>query len=98
MVSARKQGDLLMSDWDPIGVHGAAGADDECDGYLGPIAERLREGAEAERVAEYLSRVEREYMGLGASGRATGDLIPVGERLILWYRGIDCKVDQRPSS
>lgn len=75
---------LLMDEWDPIGVKGAAGAADEYDGYRGPIADRLSSGASAREIAEYLSQVEREHMGLG-SGRTADDLLPLSERLIDWY-------------
>jgi hypothetical protein len=74
-----------MDEWDPIGVRGSAGAADEYDGYRGPVADRLRKGASAQELAEYLSWVERERMGMERTGRTGGDLLPLGERLIRWY-------------
>ena len=54
--------DVLLNEWDPIGVAGAAGAEDEYDGYLGPVHGLLAAGASAVRIARYLYGVEREHM------------------------------------
>jgi hypothetical protein len=44
---ARELRMLLMTYWDPIGVKGIPEASDEYDSYLGPLAKKLREGADA---------------------------------------------------
>ena len=66
---ARELRRILMEEWDPIGVRGFPEAADEYDGYLGPLAARLGEGASAEAIAEYLTEIEEDRMGLG--GRVT---------------------------
>jgi len=55
---ARELRRILMEEWDPIGVRRIPEAADEYDTYLGPLASRLREGAPAETIADYLSDVE----------------------------------------
>jgi hypothetical protein len=72
-----------MDRWDPIGVKDASEAADEYDGYRGGVIQLLRSGASGKEIAEYLSRVEQESMGLG-----TGDpsaLQPVGDEIVRWY-------------
>ena len=73
---------LLMAYWDPIGVNGIAQASDEYDTYLGPLAERLREGADARAVCEYLADVQTQRMELPATPDQLAD---VGERVVGWY-------------
>jgi hypothetical protein len=55
---------ILMSEWDPIGVNDTPEAADEYDGYVGPVLDLLTAGASSERVAKYLQDVEIERMGL----------------------------------
>jgi hypothetical protein len=67
-----------MEVWDPIGVSHAPEAANEYDGYLGPIVERLHDGASPEELASYLSWVRTDRIGLGpdeAADRATADQI-----------------------
>jgi hypothetical protein len=73
---------LLMTHWDPIGVNGIAEASDEYDSYLGPLAEKLREGADARAVREYLSEIQTERMGLSTTPDRLTD---VGEQVAGWY-------------
>jgi len=73
---------LLMTHWDPIGVNGIPEASDEYDTYLGPLAEKLREGAGARGVCEYLSEIQTERMGLSTTPDRLSD---VGERVARWY-------------
>jgi hypothetical protein len=58
---------LLLHEWDPIGVGDIPEAQDEYDGYLGPVARLLRERADENALYEYLSNVRQERMGLHAS-------------------------------
>jgi hypothetical protein len=44
---ARELRRILMEEWDPISVRGIPEAADKYDGYLGPLASRLREGVSA---------------------------------------------------
>jgi|ERR1039458_2453128 hypothetical protein len=73
---------LLMTHWDPIGVNGIPEAADEYDSYLGGLAEKLREGAGARGVCEYLSEIQTERMELPAT---PDELTDVGERVADWY-------------
>ncbi len=73
---------LLFWHWDPIGVNDTFPVTaDEYDAYARVLLSRLRTGATAEQVAEYLLEVERSSMGF--SGDV--DLQDVGERVVAWF-------------
>jgi hypothetical protein len=78
----RELRDLVMREWDPIGVSDAPEARDEYDGYLGRIAERLRREAPAEEIAELLGSFRTADMGLRSDSPADRR---VAEILIAWY-------------
>jgi hypothetical protein len=61
---ARQLRDLLMREWDPIGVSEAPEARDEYDGYLGSIAAGLHRGDSVDELAELLARFRTDRMGL----------------------------------
>src|ERR1700722_5633925 len=63
---ARELRGLLMKYWDPIGVNGIPEASDEYDSYLGPLAKKLHEGADANKISEYLSEVQTKRMEIPA--------------------------------
>jgi hypothetical protein len=71
-----------MTYWDPIGVNGTPEASDEYDSYLGPLAKKLREGADARTVCQYLSEIQTERMEIPAGADQLAD---VGERVVSWY-------------
>ena len=73
---------LLMTYWDPIGVNGIPEAFDEYDSYLGRLGKKLREGADARGVCEYLSEIQSERMELPVT---PDQLTDVGERVAGWY-------------
>ncbi len=73
---------LLMTYWDPIGVSGVPEASDEYDEYLGPLANKLRQGTDARGVCEYLSDIQTERMEIPAT---PDQLTDVGERVVGWY-------------
>ncbi len=73
---------LLMTYWDPIGVNGIPGAADEYDSYLGGLAEKLREGADAHGVSEYLSEIQTERMEIPTT---PDQLTDEGEWVAVWY-------------
>lgn len=54
----------LMSHWDPIGVKGHAGAEDEYDAYVGPVYRLLSSGATDGEIIDYLYDTETQTMGL----------------------------------
>jgi hypothetical protein len=56
---------VLNANWDPIGV--AEDVDDEYDGYIGGIFSLLQSNASVDAIAEHLSRIEVERMGLASS-------------------------------
>jgi hypothetical protein len=56
---------VLMEEWDPIGVCGVSEAQDEYDDYIGRVyAMLMEERASSETIGEYLYRIATEHMGL----------------------------------
>jgi hypothetical protein len=56
---------VLMDEWDPIGVRNAPEAQDEYDSYVGRVYVMLMdERASASEIGKYLFRVATEYMDL----------------------------------
>ena len=58
--------EILLRDWDPIGVASIPEAQDEYDSYVGQVYQLLVAGPSAETVANHLVRIETERMGLPA--------------------------------
>jgi hypothetical protein len=56
---------ILLTEWDPVGVKGEPMAECEYCRYAGRVAQMLWKGNSEDDVADYLSRVESERMGLG---------------------------------
>jgi hypothetical protein len=56
---------VLNSDWDPIGV--ADIVDDEYDMYIAQIHSLIATGASEQNIADHLSKIERDRMGLPGS-------------------------------
>jgi hypothetical protein len=71
-----------MTYWDPIGVNGVPEAYDEYDEYSGQLARKLREGADARAVAEYLADVQTERMCLP---KTAAQLTEVADHVSHWY-------------
>jgi hypothetical protein len=59
--------DVLMSDWDPIGVRDVPEAQDEYYGYVGGVYRLLASRVEAEQIAAHLAHIETTLMGLAAT-------------------------------
>lgn len=57
--------EIGWDEWDPIGLKGVEGAEDEYDTYLLQAAGRLWNGESEEDVATYLADIEANHMGLG---------------------------------
>jgi uncharacterized protein (DUF2236 family) len=74
---------VLMAEWDPIGVRGVPEARDEYDSYLGLVADRLRTGAPAKRIADLLAEIRTETMGMPPAAKAD---LRTARMLIAWYR------------
>jgi hypothetical protein len=69
--------EILWRDWDPIGISGIPDACDEYQGYL-PVVYRFALEGDREKIANYLSSVTSERMGLPAQrdrDLKIGDLI-----------------------
>lgn len=62
---------ILIAQWDPIGVGDVAEAQDEYDRYAAEIAAAIGNNAAAEEIASHLLNIEVERMGLkGRPARA----------------------------
>ena len=67
--------EILMRDWDPIGVAGVEEAADEYDSYVGRAYIMLMdEHASADAIAAYLLEIATDNMGL------SGDSASLAER------------------
>lgn len=55
---------VLMGQWDPIGVSEIPEAADEYDGYIGDIYELLKQGASTRDISTYLLKIEVDRMGM----------------------------------
>jgi hypothetical protein len=56
--------DVLLKEWDPIGIQAIPEAQDEYDGYVPRIHSMLSARKSVEEVLEYLLWLEAEHMGL----------------------------------
>ncbi len=75
---------LMMVLWDPIGVLGEYHASDEYDTYVLQVGRRLREGASAEEIANYLMAVETDVIGFGGDRAHT---FQAARKIVAWYGG-----------
>ncbi len=76
----RSIGEILLRNWDPIGVRDEPQARDEYDAYVGGVYKLIASGATARELAGHLARVEAEHLGLkDADSRK---LIRVAEKLL----------------
>jgi hypothetical protein len=82
---ARGLRQILMEEWDPIGVKGHPEAVDEYDGYLPQVASRLRADATTGEIATFLTEVEEDRMGLGRSPAARMRNRAVAAHIRTWY-------------
>ncbi len=77
---------VLLHDWDPIGVRDVPEAQHEYDSYVGGVYRLLVSGASEQQVADHLWRIETDAMGLSALDRAR--FAPVARKL----RALDVKL------
>jgi hypothetical protein len=47
----RRLREVLLNEWDPIGIRHVPQAQDECDTYVGKVAALLRDGATDEAIS-----------------------------------------------
>lgn len=85
MTLYRATDEVLHYVWDPIDVGGNPYARDEYHGYLPKVFGMLQDGCDAQSVAEHLTRISIESMGLAP--RPDRDL-SVAELLIEWREAI----------
>jgi hypothetical protein len=76
----RSIAEVLLRNWDPIGVRDAPQAQDEYDAYVGGVYRLIASGATARDLAEHLARVEAEQLGFQDTDPKM--LIPVAEKLL----------------
>lgn len=55
---------ILLNDWDPVGVQGIPEASDEYDSYVSGIYHLLIHHATEDRIFDHLWKIETEYMEL----------------------------------
>ena len=82
---------VLLRDWDPIGVRDAPEAQDEYDGYVGGVYRLLVSGATSSEIAEHLLQIERDSMRLSPRPEV---LIEVSSRL----KQIDISLERPPNT
>lgn len=71
--------DVLLNEWDPIGVQALPEAQDEYDGYVSRVYSMLIARKPIKEVFEYLLWVEIEHMGLTADRHRTQS---IAEKLV----------------
>jgi hypothetical protein len=75
--------EILLREWDPIGVYGVPEATDEYDTYVAKAYVMLMdEGASAKDIAFYLFTVATEHMGLSDHGRLAEKSEQVAQLLV----------------
>lgn len=79
---------ILMTAWDPVGVGDAPEAWDEYDDYADGVAHRLRDASDpdvaAERVADYLDHIERDFMENLTPQRHQANVY-LADTLVAWH-------------
>ena len=63
--------EILLRDWDPIGVSDVPEAQDEYDSYIPGIYARLIRGVSQQDVFDHLWQIETRNMGLAANHSKT---------------------------
>ncbi len=86
--SLKRYGEIrdLWCQWDPIGVMDDPGWPcDEYDAYLVPTLRLLEQGASKEELADYLSYIVGEYMGLGDRAIEYAQPMRFAGKLQAWF-------------
>lgn len=65
---------VLLHDWDPVGVSDTPEAHDEYDSYVGGIYRLLASGASEYQIIERLHNLETVSMGLPGNKERLGDV------------------------
>ena len=70
---------VLMQEWDPIGIKDTPECHDEYNAYIGGIYRLLARGATEQQIVEHLDRIESQQMLLPREDKA--GLTPVARKL-----------------
>jgi hypothetical protein len=73
---------ILMQDWDPIGVRGHQGAEDEYDAYVGQVYVMLMNEESEEAITSYLWDIATGYIGCTPSSDLAERGARVAEKLV----------------
>ena len=65
----RKISELLLREWDPIGIQTSTECKDEYDAYAAQVFSRLMQGQSGADIVDYLQKVAVEQLGLPAPPR-----------------------------
>ena len=68
---------VLLWAWDPIGVRDIPEAADEYDSYALAVLQMLETGASDRHIADYLTSVVRDRMGLGPNPKADENITAI---------------------
>jgi hypothetical protein len=60
---------ILLRDWDPIGVNDVPEAQDEYDSYVGGVYRLLASHCSTEQMVDHLAKIESQTMALGVANR-----------------------------
>ena len=71
---------ILLHQWDPIGIKDVPNAQDEYDSYVGGIYRLLASHASAEEIAKHMNEIGEVQMGLGHG--EPGKFLPVAQSLL----------------
>ena len=61
--------EILLRDWDPIGINDVPEAQDEYDSYVGGVYRLLASHCSTEQVVDHLAKIESQTMKLGTANR-----------------------------
>ena len=76
----RAIGEVLLRNWDPLGVKDEPQAQDEYDAYVGGVYHLIASGATAKQIAEHLVRIETDRLGYPDTDPKM--LIPLANKLL----------------
>jgi hypothetical protein len=61
--------EILLRDWDPIGINDVPEAHDEYDSYVGSVYRLLASHCSADQIIDHLATIESRTMELGIPNR-----------------------------
>lgn len=60
---------VLLQDWDPIGINDVPEAQDEYDSYVGGVYRLLTSGASEDAIIKHLDKIGSDTMGMPVANR-----------------------------